>query len=181
MKLVNLFFLLFVTFFTIQCSEEDYTSARGKIFSLEDSTLQIGSFYAIYSNGVTSATVSLSDMPAGSVHAVHLHDGVCGDTIGGHWNRGEDKSFCTELSMGVEWGKPYAGDFGNIYIDNYGNGSLNISTDLWSVGTGDYTDITNKLVIVHALGSDFALECDPTHVPDHPHLNPKIGCGLIEQ
>ena len=180
MRSIKIVFLAVVMLFFLQScdNKNELAIARTSIIALDGTGEEIGLFYATYENGVTSATVSLTGMPAGSIHAVHLHDGTC-DNIGMHWNQGLDKSFCGEESMGKDWGKPYAGDFENIYIDNFGTGSRSVATNLWTIGTGSSTDIDGKLVVVHAMASDFVLECDPTHIPGHMHINPKIGCGVI--
>ena len=84
--------------------------------------------------------------------------------------------------MGDAWEKKFAGDVGNIEIDANGDGQFNLSTDLWTLGTGDDTDVAETVLFFHALSEDFAIECDPSHHPGG-HANSKIAGGsfVLEQ
>lgn len=102
--------------------------------------------------------------------AVHLHEhGDCGDTAhhaGGHWN--------PTNTMHGKWGSDafHAGDIGNISLDGEGRGSVEIETDLWSIGGDATKDILNKSVVVHG-GTD-----DYTSQPSG-NSGTRIGCGPI--
>lgn len=73
------------------------------------------------------------------------------------------------------WGEPphHGGDIGNITIDANGNGGTSLTTDAWSIGTGDANDVVDHAVILHAN-------------PDDPTMQPagaagaRIACGVIE-
>ena len=102
--------------------------------------------------------------------AVHLHEmGDCGDMgkmAHGHWNP-------TNQQHG-KWGSGsfHSGDIGNVSLDAAGNGTLEMETDLWSIGGDDKTNILNRSVIVHGGVDDFTTQ--PTG-----NAGSRIGCGVI--
>jgi len=104
-------------------------------------------------------------------HAFHLHEiGDCsspdGKSAGGHWNpAGEDHG---------RWGTVpfHLGDVGNLNVGEDGTASLTVTTDLWSIGSGEATDIVGRAVIVHAGVDDFTSQ--PTGA-----AGGRIGCGVI--
>ncbi|MCG9128696.1 superoxide dismutase family protein [Candidatus Poribacteria bacterium] len=105
-------------------------------------------------------------------HAVHIHEnGDCsspdGKSAGGHWNP-------TNVAHG-KWGEGefHLGDIGNIDVGEDGTGSIELSTELWEIGTGSIRDIVGKGMIVHA-GTD-----DYTSQPSG-NAGIRIGCGVIE-
>lgn len=104
--------------------------------------------------------------------AVHLHEmGDCGDMgkmAHGHWNP-------TNQPHG-KWGSGsfHSGDIGNVTLDATGQGSLEIETDLWSIGGDEKTDILNRSIIVHGGVDDFKTQ--PTG-----NAGSRIGCGVINK
>jgi Cu-Zn family superoxide dismutase len=114
--------------------------------------------------------LDLEHAPPGR-HAAHIHEfGDCsapdGSSAGGHWN-----------PMGVDHGKwavePFhLGDLGNVTIGADGSGAFLLTTDLWSIGTGESNDIVGKAIIVHAGVDDFSTQ--PTG-----GAGGRIGCGVI--
>lgn len=122
--------------------------------------------------------VSLFGMLPGSSKAVHIHHGTL-NSPGRHWNQQSLYAFCDSISLGQPWRKPFAGDIGNVHIDEDGTGSLTVYTDLWALNSGDKKDILGKVVIVHDNEEDFELECQPDHPHNHDHNNLKIGGGII--
>lgn len=102
--------------------------------------------------------------------AVHLHEmGDCGDMgkmAHGHWNP-------TNQQHG-KWGSNsfHSGDIGNVSLDAAGKGTLDIETDLWSMGGDEKTNILNRSVIVHNGADDFKTQ--PTG-----NSGSRIGCGVI--
>lgn len=120
--------------------------------------------------GVT-LVVEIQNAPPGP-HAVHLHDvGDCsaadGTSAGGHWNP-------TAENHGQWNHKPFhLGDVGNITIDEQGHGSLTLTTDLWSIGSGAENDVVGHAIVVHAGADDFTSQ--PTGA-----AGGRIGCGVIE-
>ncbi len=138
----------------------------------------MGSVRASYINEVTTISISLINQMQGTIRAVHLYDGNCEDP-GEIWNMNTDEKFCDILSLNKRWSKPYIGNVGNIVIESDGTGEFQMSTDLWSIGTGNVNDIVNKTIVIHAGPENFIEECDPNHVPDHFHPNSKIACGAL--
>ncbi|MBD0286277.1 MAG: superoxide dismutase family protein [Flavisolibacter sp.] len=104
--------------------------------------------------------------------AVHIHEhGDCGDVgkhAGGHWNP-------TGANHG-KWGSGsfHSGDIGNINLDASGNGRLELSSNLWSIGGDAKTDILSKTIIVHSGVDDY------TSQPAGNSGN-RIGCGVIQR
>lgn len=127
---------------------------------------------AIFSenDGQVTVTVEVEKAPPG-VHAAHLHEfGDCssddGKSAGGHWNP-------TTMDHG-KWGEDHfhLGDLGNIEVNEEGFGSLTLTTDLWSLGTGDDNDVVGLGIIVHASEDDFTTQ--PTGA-----AGGRIGCGVV--
>ena len=116
-------------------------------------------------------TIDIQDATPG-LHAVHIHEtGDCsapdGTSAGGHWNP-------TGKAHG-KWGEEpfHLGDLGNIPVGNDGTGSLELTTDLWDLGTGSDLDVVDKAIIVHAGADDFVSQ--PSGA-----AGARIGCGVIE-
>lgn len=151
-------------------------SEDGEIFEAAD---QIGQASFSYVNGVTTLNLSVADMEPNTSHAMHIHQGTL-EEPGRHWNQGKFVAFCEVESLGRLWLKPFAGDVGNIQIDEDGNGTFTIETNLWSVGTGDDSDILDNVLFIHHKSEDFAKECDPNHTHEPGgHTNAKIAGGVI--
>ena len=102
--------------------------------------------------------------------AVHLHEmGDCGDMgkmAHGHWNP-------TNQQHG-KWGSSsfHLGDIGNVSLDATGKGSLEMETNLWTLGGDSTSNILNRSVIVHGGTDDFTTQ--PTG-----NAGSRIGCGII--
>ena len=109
---------------------------------------------------------------ANSSVAVHFHEHAdCGDMgkhAGGHWNP-------TNENHG-KWGEGafHSGDIGNIQLDGNGNGSLQLTSDRWSIGGDATKDILNKTIIVHSGVDDY--KSQPSG-----NSGERIGCGVIKQ
>ena len=110
---------------------------------------------------------------APGLHAVHIHEtGDCSapdaKSAGGHWNP-------TGRKHGM-WGRPdgefHLGDIGNIDVGADGKGSIDVTTDLWTVGGGAPTDVMGRSIVVHAKGDDFTTQ--PTG-----DAGDRLGCGPI--
>ncbi len=103
--------------------------------------------------------------------AVHIHEkGDCADmgkAAGGHWNP-------TNAQHG-KWGSAsfHSGDIGNVKLDAQGNGTMELESDLWSLGGGEKTNILDKSIIVHGGVDDF------TSQPSG-NAGTRIGCGIIK-
>lgn len=116
-----------------------------------------------------SLQISFPKMANKSV-AVHLHEhGDCGDAgkgAHGHWNP-------TNEAHG-KWGSSayHSGDIGNINLDDKGDGTITLSSNRWTIGGDEKTNILNRAVIVHSGVDDFTTQ--PTG-----NAGSRIGCGLI--
>ena len=85
----------------------------------------------------------------------------------GHWNP-------TNANHG-KWGSAafHAGDIGNVKLDGTGKGSLNLETELWSIGGSADKNILGKAIIVHGGVDDYKTQ--PTG-----NAGSRIGCGVIQ-
>lgn len=111
---------------------------------------------------------------ANSSVAVHIHEnGDCGSmgdmakAAGGHWNP-------TNAQHG-KWGGSsfHSGDIGNVKLDAEGKGSMEIETDLWTIGGDAKTNILGKSIIVHSGVDDFTSQ-------PAGNSGSRIGCGPIK-
>src|SRR5690606_33162494 len=109
---------------------------------------------------------------ANSSVAVHLHEhgdcGEMGNNAHGHWNP-------TNENHG-KWGEGnyHSGDIGNVELDAQGTGSMELTTDRWTIGDDTTTNILNKAVIVHSGVDDY------TSQPSG-NAGSRIGCGVVNQ
>ena len=105
------------------------------------------------------------------LHGIHIHEfGDCsapdGSSAGGHWNP-------TDVAHG-KWGEGefHLGDIGNINVGDDGTGSIELTTDLWEMGTGSDFDIIGRSIIIHADADDFVSQ-------PSGNAGARIGCGTI--
>ena len=124
----------------------------------------------VQSGNQITLTIEIQNATPGA-HAVHIHEsGDCsspdGTSAGGHWNP-------TGVAHG-KWGEGefHLGDLGNFTVDADGIGSIELTTDLWEIGTGSDIDIVGRGIIVHAEADDF------TSQPSG-NAGARIGCGAI--
>ncbi|WP_153798814.1 superoxide dismutase family protein [Foetidibacter luteolus] len=102
--------------------------------------------------------------------AVHIHEhpdcGDNGNASHGHWNP-------THSPHG-KWGSDsfHLGDIGNVKLDAEGKGTLEMSTDLWTLGT-DSSSVLNRAIIVHSGVDDYKTQ--PTG-----NAGSRIGCSVIK-
>ncbi|MEZ4297223.1 MAG: superoxide dismutase family protein [Polyangiaceae bacterium] len=104
-------------------------------------------------------------------HAVHIHEkGDCsaGDasSAGPHWNP-------TNEAHG-KWGNPpyHLGDIGNMQVGDDGRGSISLTTDRWTLGTGTSDDLVGHSVVVHAGADDFTSQPSGSS-------GDRVGCGVL--
>lgn len=127
---------------------------------------------AVFTQNGTQITLTIEIQNASpGIHAVHIHEkGDCsspdGKSAGGHWNP-------TGVAHG-KWGEGefHLGDIGNISVGEDGTGSIELTTDLWEIGTGSDVDVVGRGIIVHAGADDF------TSQPSGA-AGARIGCGAI--
>jgi Cu-Zn family superoxide dismutase len=105
-------------------------------------------------DGKVTMVAKLSGLKPG-IHAIHIHEksdcsAADGSSAGGHWN----PTFKKHGKLGE--GESHKGDIGNFTTDEFGNGTISITTDEWCIGCGDATkDILGKGLIVHQGADDY--------------------------
>jgi Cu-Zn family superoxide dismutase len=146
-------------------------SAMATITATVPDTTLTGTAEFMVQNGKVKMVLTLSCMTmANKSVAVHLHEmGDCGDMgkmAHGHRNP-------TGKQHG-KWGSSsfHSGDIGNVSLDAAGKGTMELETDLWSLGGDAKTNILNRSVIVHNGADDFTTQ--PTG-----NSGSRIGCGVI--
>jgi Cu-Zn family superoxide dismutase len=119
---------------------------------------------------MVTVKVDVTGVDAG-VHAVHIHDHPdCSSDDGmsamGHWN--------PTMKDHGKWGTDpfHLGDIGNMTVGADGTGSITLTTDLWTLGTGDMNDVVGHAIMIHADPDDFVTQ--PTGM-----AGARIGCGVI--
>ena len=122
-------------------------------------------------DGTVEMSLSLNfPKMANKTVAVHFHEhGDCGDAgkgAHGHWNP-------TNESHG-EWGSAayHSGDIGNVQLDAGGSGTVKVSSDRWTIGGDEKTNVLGRAVIVHSGVDDYKTQ--PTG-----NAGSRIGCGVI--
>ena len=127
---------------------------------------------AVFTQNGDQVTVTIDIQNASpGLHGVHIHEnGDCsspdGKSAGGHWNP-------TDVAHG-KWGEGefHLGDIGNITVGEDGTGSIELTTDLWEIGTGSDIDVVGTGIIVHADADDFISQ-------PSGNAGARIGCGVI--
>jgi len=146
---------------TITATKPDSLSVNGTATFSEESNGQVKMVLELTAPNKANQSV-----------AVHIHEhGDCGDAGNnshGHWNP-------TNKPHG-KWGTGdfHSGDIGNVALDAQGKGSITITTDLWTIGGDEKTNIVNKAIIVHGGVDDY------TSQPSG-NAGARIGCGVIEE
>ncbi len=185
-KIITGSFLLAAAFGMVSCANN--ASKNNSNTSNADSSQHAGATLSgTFPDTSVTGTVRFEEQAGGKVQmtlqvmvpsranksvAVHIHEhSDCGDMgkhAGGHWNP-------TGTNHG-KWGSGsfHSGDIGNINLDASGNGRLELSSDLWSIGGDAKTDILNKTIIVHSGVDDY------TSQPAGNSGN-RIGCGIIQR
>ena len=104
--------------------------------------------------------------------AVHIHEhpncGDNGNASHGHWN----PTHAQHGKWGV--GSFHLGDIGNVKLDAQGKGTLEMSTDLWTLGADTTSSVLNRAIIVHSGMDDY--KSQPSG-----NAGSRIGCGIIKQ
>ena len=146
------------------------TYATAEINSASGSSLTGTAIFTKDGENITLSVAIRNASPG--LHAVHIHEnGDCSapdaTSAGGHWNP-------TDVAHG-QWGvgEFHLGDIGNITVGEDGTGSIELTTDLWEIGTGSDIDVIGKGIIVHADADDFVSQ-------PSGNAGARIGCGVIE-
>jgi len=143
---------------------------KGAIEAKSGSTLK-GTYEFSQKGKEVKLVVKVTGVPEGE-HAVHLHDvGDCSDPdgkkAGGHWNPATDAH--------GQWGHEHfhLGDVGNMKVGKDGKGEITLTTDKWTLLSGDAkNDVNGHAVVVHEKVDDFVTQ--PTG-----NAGNRIGCGVI--
>ena len=135
-------------------------------------SMMAGSAVFTEQEGAVTLQIVISGAPPGE-HAVHIHehpDCAADDAMsaGDHWN--------PTMADHGKWGNPpfHLGDIGNITVGDDGTGNLSLSTDLWTLGTGETNDVVGHAIMVHADPDDFVSQ-------PSGNAGARIGCGVIER
>lgn len=122
-------------------------------------------------DGIVEMSLSLNfPKMANKTVAVHFHEhGDCGDAgkgAHGHWNP-------TNEAHG-KWGSAayHSGDIGNVQLNAEGAGAVTVSSNRWTIGGDDKTNVLGRAVIVHSGVDDYTTQ--PTG-----NAGSRIGCGVI--
>lgn len=116
--------------------------------------------------------LEVTGAPAGE-HAVHIHvnpdcSSPDAESAGDHWNP-------THEAHGKFGTEPFhLGDIGNMTVGADGKGSISLTTDLWSIGTGQVNDVTSHSIVIHASPDDLASQ-------PSGNAGTRIGCGVIKR
>lgn len=108
-------------------------------------------------NGKVTFTANIKGLKPG-IHAIHIHEksdcsAADASSAGGHWN----PTFKKHGKWGS--GEYHKGDIGNFTTDEFGNGTITLTTDQWCIGCGDATkDILGKGLIVHEKADDYVTQ-----------------------
>ncbi|HEY5370299.1 MAG TPA: superoxide dismutase family protein [Hanamia sp.] len=147
-------------------------SAIADLKALTDTTLNGTVDFTAEPDGKVKMKLALNiPQKANKSVAVHIHaTGDCGDmgkAAGGHWNP-------TNAQHG-KWGSSsfHSGDIGNVKLDMNGKGTMELETDLWSLGGDTKTNILGKAFMVHGGEDDFVSQ-------PAGNAGSRIGCGVIQ-
>jgi Cu-Zn family superoxide dismutase len=127
--------------------------------------------FSLSGASMVSLKLTLSGASAGQ-HGVHLHAvGDCSaldaSSAMGHWNP-------SMMTHGLPVTTPHhLGDCGNVDVAADGTGTLNF-TGLWTIGTGDGTDMTD--IVVHANTDDGT---NPMAPATPGNSGARQACGVI--
>ena len=108
-------------------------------------------------NGKVTFTAEFTGLKPG-IHAIHIHEkadcsAADASSAGGHWN--------PTFKKHGKWGSAeyHKGDIGNFTTDEFGKGSITMTTDEWCIGCGDKNkDILGKGLIVHEKADDYVTQ-----------------------
>ena len=148
-----------------------FADSKGSIEAKSGSKLK--GTYDLKSEGKKGVklTVKVEGAPEGD-HAVHIHETPdCSDPdgkkAGGHWNP------TTEAHGAWSAEHHHMGDVGNMKVGKDGKGEITLTTDKWTLGSGDAkTDVLGHAIVVHEKVDDFTTQ--PTG-----NAGNRIGCGVI--
>ncbi len=125
-------------------------------------------------NGTVRILVQVQNLPPGD-HGIHLHQfGMCGPTFGAAGDHHNPWNTHHGISN-PETPRPHSGDLPNLTVNADGSGTLDITTDLFSLVASDHTilDSDGSSVVIHANPDD--LNSDPSGMSGG-----RIACGVVQ-
>jgi Cu-Zn family superoxide dismutase len=170
LMVVGLSLVLSAGFASAKGKPEGKSSLKGDIEAKSGSTVK-GTYEFSTKGKEVKLVVKVTGATEGE-HAVHIHEnGDCSDPegkkAGGHWNP------ATEAHG--QWTKEHhhLGDVGNMKVGKDGKGEITLSTDKWTLASGDpKSDVSGHAIIVHEKIDDFTTQ--PTG-----NAGSRIGCGVV--
>ncbi|WP_207420700.1 superoxide dismutase family protein [Desertivirga brevis] len=151
----------------------DARKARAELSGTKADTVVKGSADFTTSGDKVELTLNIEcPKKANQSVAVHFHEhGDCGNNgegAHGHWNPTKEKH--------GKWGEGayHSGDIGNIKLDAQGKAQFTVSSDRWTIGGDEKTNILKRAIIVHSGVDDYTTQ--PTG-----NSGSRIGCGVIEE
>ncbi|HEX9981021.1 MAG TPA: superoxide dismutase family protein [Flavobacterium sp.] len=153
--------IVVLTAFALGCKTSNKSSSEGNTlnipFQAKSGSKVAGNAVFTEKGNKVTVTANLSGLKPGT-HAIHIHEkadcsAADASSAGGHWNP-------TFKNHG-KWGSAayHRGDIGNFTTDEFGNGTITLSTDEWCIGCGDPTrDIIGKGLIVHEGSDDYTTQ-----------------------
>lgn len=166
---IPFFTFAFILCASISCSTNKNT-ATAQIQSASGSTLTGEATFEETSDGV-KMTLKVQGATPGT-HAVHLHEsGDCtapdATSAGPHWNPMDEAH--GNRAEGSEF---HAGDIANLEVGEDGTGTLEVTAEDWTIGTGAASDVIGKAVIIHADPDDFVSQ-------PAGNAGARVGCGVV--
>ena len=170
MKIFKTVGLLVCTIFLLTACGNNEKKAIATIEAKSGSTVS-GTVTFIEKDGIVVMKAALSGLSQGN-HAIHIHAiGDCsapdGKSAGGHWNP-------TNENHGKWMEAPFhIGDIGNLVVGADGTGTIERTTNLWSVGGKEAKkNVVGHAIIIHEGPDDFSSQ--PSGA-----AGPRVGCGEI--
>ena len=164
--------IIMLSFFLLFSSAQSFAAtARAVIQGTKEGSELLGSAEFQDSDEGLRAQINVSGASPG-LHGIHIHEkGSCedqGNAAGGHFNPdGVKHGFLT--TDGLK--SAHAGDFGNIEINETGEGSLFLVVPGLTIKEGKYA-VQGHAVILHEKQDDFG---QPTG-----NAGSRAGCGIIK-
>jgi Cu-Zn family superoxide dismutase len=149
------------------------STARGATVTLAPASgsLVSGKLTASPIAGGVRLTGEIGGLPAGSTHAIHIHEkGDCSaadaTSAGGHFNPSQ------QAHGRAGSGPHHGGDMDNIVADANGVARVDVRALGVTLG-GGATDIGSRAVVVHAMPDDYATQ-------PAGNAGARVACGVIQ-
>ena len=118
------------------------------------------------------------------LYATHLHIGSC-DDIGPHWHPIGIKAGTAGVPVAEATAETLPigiGEIGNIPVGEDGAGILEFTTQFWSIGGDQSTDIIGKLILIHETGDTFRINPHAHNTTGmHTHNTTQMQTGMVTE